>query len=345
MRLAVVNNCVPFVSGGAEHLASALVGKLQEYGHQAILVRIPFRWEPAEKIVEHMLACRLLRLPNVERVIALKFPAYYIPHRGKVLWLLHQFRQAYDLWATPFQGLPDDERGREIRQRIIQADNTYLREVQKIFTNSPVTSERLKKFNDLDSEVLWPPLASSTQFFCEGYGDFILCLGRITASKRQRLAVEAMRFVTTPVRLVVAGQFEDPAEHACVMRLIKEHRLEDRVELIPRFISEDEKARLLSRALACAYLPYDEDSYGYVTLEAYYSSKPVLTCSDSGGITLVVRNGETGIICEPDARLLAQAMDSLFLDRRQTEKMGQAGHALVQSWNISWDNVIARLTA
>jgi glycosyltransferase involved in cell wall biosynthesis len=344
MRLAVVNNCVPFVSGGAEHLASALVGKLQEYGHEAILVRIPFRWEPPEKIVEHMLACRFLRLPNVERVIALKFPAYYIPHRGKVLWLLHQFRQAYDLWGTPFQGLPNDERGREIRRTIIQADNTYLREVEKIFTNSPVTSERLKKFNDLDSEVLWPPLASNTQFFCEGYGDYILCLGRITASKRQRLAVEAMRFVTTSVRLVVAGQFEDSAEHTYVTRLISEYGLEDRVQLIPRFISEEEKARLLSRALACAYLPYDEDSYGYVTLEAYYSSKPVLTCSDSGGITLVVRNGATGIICEPDARQIAQSMDNFFLDRSQTEKMGKAGHALVQSWNISWDNVIARLT-
>lgn len=344
MRLAVVNNCVPFVSGGAEHLASALVSKLQEYGHEAILVRVPFRWEPPEKILEHMLACRFLRLPNVDRVIALKFPAYYIPHHDKVLWLLHQFRQAYDLWGTPFQGLPDNERGRAIRQVIIEGDNTYLREVRKIFTNSPVTSERLKKFNDLDSEVLWPPLPCDTQFYCKEYGDFILCLGRITASKRQRLAVEAMRFVTSPVRLVVAGQFEDPAEHAHLTRLISEYELEDRVELIPRYISEREKAELLSRALACSYLPYDEDSYGYVTLEAYYSCKPVLTCTDSGGITLVVRDGVTGFICEPDARRIARSMDALFLDRNKARQMGEEGYSLVKSWNIGWDNVVARLT-
>src|SRR4051794_39882965 len=106
MKVAVVNNCVPFVNGGAEHLADALTSKLSEFGHQAILIRIPFSWEPPQKILECMLACRMLRMPNVDRVIALKFPAYYLPHPNKVLWLLHQFRQAYDLWNTEFQGIP-----------------------------------------------------------------------------------------------------------------------------------------------------------------------------------------------------------------------------------------------
>ena len=54
----------------------SLTSKLIERGHQAILFRFPFRWEPADKIVESMLASRLLCLPNVDRAIALKFPAY-----------------------------------------------------------------------------------------------------------------------------------------------------------------------------------------------------------------------------------------------------------------------------
>ena len=61
MKIAVLNNCVPFLRGGAEHLADALVSKLAEYGHQAMLVRVPFRWDPPDKIVDHMLACRLMR--------------------------------------------------------------------------------------------------------------------------------------------------------------------------------------------------------------------------------------------------------------------------------------------
>jgi len=67
--------------------------------------RIPFRWDPPEKILESILACRLMRLPNVDRVIAFKFPAYFLPHDNKILWLVHQFRQAYDLWGTPYQGM------------------------------------------------------------------------------------------------------------------------------------------------------------------------------------------------------------------------------------------------
>src|SRR5438309_11524786 len=105
MKIAVVNNCVPFLRVGAEYLPDATVRKLNEFGHEAVLVRIPFTWDPPERIAENMLACRLLRLPNVERVVAFKFPAYFVPHENKVLWLLHQFRQAYDLWGTEHQYL------------------------------------------------------------------------------------------------------------------------------------------------------------------------------------------------------------------------------------------------
>jgi glycosyltransferase involved in cell wall biosynthesis len=344
VKLAVLNNCVAFVAGGAEHLAGALTQKLREYGHEAVLIRVPFRWEPPTKIIESMLACRLLRLPNVDRAVALKFPAYLVPHPEKMLWLLHQFRQAYDLWGTRFQGLPDTPEGRRIRDAIVEADTRYLRQVRKIYTNSQVTSDRLKRFNGIESEVLFPPLADTSQFFCSGYGDYILYLGRITASKRQHLAIEAMRHVTTVVRLVIAGQHEAPADLAQIETLIAQHGLARRVEVVPRFISEEEKVALLSKALACAYLPYDEDSYGYVTLEAYYSRKPMITCSDSGGVCTMVKDGVTGHVVPPDPRAVAAAMDSLYRDRAAARRMGEAGLELVRSLQISWDRVIEAFT-
>jgi len=344
MKLAVLNNCVPFISGGAEHLAEALTWKLREYGHEATLFRIPFRWEPPAKIIESMLACRLLRLPNVDRVIALKFPAYLVPHSHKTLWLLHQFRQAYDLWGTPFQSIPDSAEGRQIRQVILETDNRYLREARKIFTNSQVTSDRLKRYNGIESEVLFPPLADSRHFYCADYGDYIFFPGRITASKRQLLAVEAMKYVKTDVRLVIAGQHEAAADLAQIEAVIRQNRLARRVEVIPRFISEQEKADLFSRALACAYLPYDEDSYGYVTLEAYHARKPVITCTDSGGVAMLVKHGETGFAIPPEPPAIAAAMDALFEDRQAARRMGEAGIELLRSLKIGWDWVIEALT-
>jgi glycosyltransferase involved in cell wall biosynthesis len=345
MKIAVVNNWVPFLRGGAEHLADALTQKLREFGHEAILVRIPFRWEPPSKILESMLACRLMRLPNVERVVALKFPAFYIPHDDKLLWLLHQFRQAYDLWGTEFASLPDTPDGRQIRDCIFQSDTFYLNQARRIYTNSAVTSGRLKIFNGIESEVLLPPLLETGHLVCRQYGDYIFYPGRRVAAKRQWLIAESMRYVRTAVRLVIAGRAEDPAEFDKIAGIIRTYNLADRVHLIDRFISEAEKAELFGSCLACTYAPYDEDSYGYVTLESYYASKPVITCSDSGGITSLVKEGVTGLVLEPNPKAIAAALDQLFLDRKLAARLGEAGKQLAVSLNISWDNVIRHLTA
>lgn len=345
MKIAVVNNAVPFVQGGAEHLAKALSAKLCEYGHQALLVRIPFRWEPPSKILEHMLACRLMRIRGVDRVIAFKFPAFYVPHEDKVLWLLHQFRQAYDLWGTALQGLPDSPEGREIRDCILNADNSYLAEVKRIFTNSDITSGRLKKFNGLSSQVLHPPLLNDQQFSCSEYGDYIFAPGRINGAKRQRLLVESMQHCRSPVRLIVAGKAESKEDAEAIRATIHERGLQDRVEFIERFITEDEKVEWHSRALGCAYIPYDEDSYGYVTLESFLSRKPVITCVDSGGIHELVKDHATGRVVESNANALAGAMDELYENKAGARRMGEAGYDLAHTLDISWDRVIRVLTA
>lgn len=344
MRVAVINNCVPFLRGGAEHLAEALTSKLIEYGHEALLVRVPFRWDPPGKILDHMLACRLMRIPEVDRIVALKFPAYYVPHPDKVVWLLHQFRQAYDLWGTDLQGLPDTDEGRNIRDSIIQADTCYLSEARAIFTNSEVTANRLKTFNNLEARVLYPPLLSNTHFHCKDYGDYLFAPGRVNSAKRQHLLVEAVRYCKSNVRLIIAGSEEGELDGGRIDSLIASHNVADRVLFVNRFITENEKADWFSRALGCAYIPYDEDSYGYVTLESYLSNKPVITCTDSGGIKALVKDGATGYVAPPNPAALADAMDRLFNDKPCARRMGEAGNELVKSLRISWDTVVEMLT-
>jgi glycosyltransferase involved in cell wall biosynthesis len=98
------------------------------------------------------------------------------------------------------------------------------------------------------------------------------------------------------------------------------------------------------QALGCAYIPYDEDSYGYVTLESYLSRKPVITCTDSGGTDALVKDGVTGCLVASEPRALATAMDSLYADRQRARRMGEDGFDLVQALRINWDNVIEKLT-
>lgn len=344
MKVAVVNNAVPFLRGGAEHLADALVAHLCRRGHRAVAVGIPFRWDSADAVLESAFACFSLRIPDVDRVIALKFPAYYVPHDDKVVWLLHQFRQAYDFWGTPFQDIPDTPSGRTVRDAIRSADTNVLRPL-RIYTNSHVTSERLRTYNGLASTVLYPPLLDDAHFTCEEYGDYLFYPSRINGTKRQLLAIEAMAHVRTGVRLVIAGAVEAPPDENEIRALIERLGVADSVTFLPGFLDEAEKARLFARALGCVYIPYDEDSYGYVTLEAYASRKPVVTATDSGGTSIVVRHGQTGFVTDPRPAALAEAYDALYADRARARHMGEAGDALVRGLQITWDHVVDTLVA
>jgi glycosyltransferase involved in cell wall biosynthesis len=339
MRIAIVNNQAPFVRGGAELLAEWLQQKLEEYGHQAEVVRLPFQWNPSERIIDHMLAARLVRLTNVDRVVAFKFPAYYVPHDDKVLWLLHQFRQAYDLWGTPFQGIPNTSAGHKIREAIMGADRLHLPKAKHIYTNSRIVGHRLRLYSEIDSEPLYPPLLDSSPYRCEEYGNYFFFPSRINAVKRQYVAVEAMAQLSSATKLIIAGPPDTPGDLGQLMDVVHEHGLESRVEVIPRWISDEEKLALLAGARGVIYTPLGEDSYGYVTLEAFHALKPVITLRDSDGTLELVRDRHNGRVAV-GVQELAQAIDELAEDQALAERWGQAAQETISELEISWDRVV-----
>ena len=263
-----------------------------------------------------MLIHRALRLVNVDRVIALKFPAYLVPHAHKTLWLLHQFRQAYDLGEAG-QGLGDEGREGEIKRAIRAADDLAFAETRKVFTNSPVTRDRLARYSGVEGEVLYPPLNDAALFTGAEPQGYVFAGGRVAPGKRQHLLVEAMAQVRAPGRLLIAGPPESEAYADRLRALVAEHVLEDRVELRFGFHPREDVARWANEASACAYLPFDEDSLGYVTMEAFAAGKPVLTTTDSGGLLEMVGEA-TGEVAAPTQDALAAALDRLLADPGRT---------------------------
>lgn len=345
MRLAVVNTQVPFVRGGAEQLAGWLVDNLREHGHNADLVNLPYRWHPAQKLLEHALVARLTRIADVDRVIGFKFPSYYVPHDNKVLWVLHQFRAAYDLWGTEFQVLGDTTEAPYLRRAIVEADNQLLREVRRVYVISQTTGRRMHKFNGIEPTVLYPPLGDDRAYYSEDPGDYVFFPSRINPIKRQYLAVEAMRYVTSDVRLVIAGGADiRGTDLETVSNRIAELKLHGRVELLPGWLPEQRKLELLARCLGVLFIPFDED-YGYVTLEGFLASKPVITCSDSGGPLELVEDGVSGWVADPDPRSIAEAIDRLAADRSRAVRMGRNGPERIRDLGINWDHVVEELTA
>src|SRR5205823_36139 len=122
--------------------------------------------------------------------------------------------------------------------------------------------------------------------------------------------------VKSPVRLVLLGAGTDPAYVDSLRRLIADSGESGRVSFTNEWVTEADKVAHLGDALGVAYLPVDEDSYGYPTLEAAHSCKAVLTTSDSGGVLEFVQDGVNGLVCEPTAKSVASAMDRLYRDRK-----------------------------
>ncbi len=344
MKIALVNNWSPFAYGGAELLVEELRKKLIDYGHKAIVVKIPFINSAWRNIPDYILSSRLNYYYDVDRVIAFKFPAYLVNHPNKIIWLLHQFRQAYDLWESPYQDVTSSYEVSAIRNLVINADNNFFKEAKKIYTNSKVVSGRLKKYNGFNSEVLYPPLIDSDKYNCREYGDYIFYPSRITRGKRQHLAIEAMKYTKSKVRLIIAGNSESNLYFNSLKKLVSDNNLSEKVKIIHRWISLKEKVNLFSSSLGTAYLPYYEDSYGYVTMESYQAKKPVVTLSDSGGTSILVKKNKTGYIVNPEPKLLAEKFDQLYNSKKKAIDLGTAGYYHMQSLKITWDNVIKKLT-
>jgi len=347
MKVLVITSGVPFIRGGAEILAENLCQALCAAGHQAELILIPFKHYPPSSIPGHMLACRLLDLTEscgtrIDRVIGLKFPAYLIPHPNKVIWLLHQHRSAYELWDHPIGGdlihYPD---GPVIRDAIRQADRELIPDARAIYTLSENVTNRLRRFCGIGGTPLYNPPAHAELFHKGPAGDYLFFPSRITVVKRQWLVIEALAKCREKVVVRFAGDADGPRELALCNDAIRQHKVEGRAEMLG-LVSEEQKRELYANSLGVVFPPVDED-YGYITLEAMLASKPVITCTDSGGPLEFVRHHQTGLVARPDPESLAQAMDTLWADRHCAAAMGEAGRARYADLHISWENVVEKL--
>ena len=157
---------------------------------------IPFKWYPRARVLTQALLWRLTDLEEadgrpIDLVIATKFPSYAIRHPNKVVWLVHQFRQAYELDGTPLgQFGPGPVRPRHATGGP-PSRRRALGEARKLFAISQNVANRLRENNGLEAEVLRPP-PQELDYHCDEYGDFVLSVGRLDRAKRVDLLVEGL---------------------------------------------------------------------------------------------------------------------------------------------------------
>ena len=195
MRIAVLRPQVPFARGGAEIFTDRLVDELRARGHEADLVSVPFKWYPGARVLTQAFLWRMLDLEEadgqpIDVVVATKFPSYLVRHRDKRVWLVHQFRQAYELDGTPLGQFGDSPEDRALRRKVQALDRVALGEASRLFATSRNVAGRLEASTGLTAEVL-PHPPQPLEYRCEGYGDFVLSVNRLDRAKRIDLLIEA----------------------------------------------------------------------------------------------------------------------------------------------------------
>ncbi len=342
-RVAVVTSDVPFVTGGHLIVAESTVSALREWGYEADLVLTPqnrFGYQ-----FRAYLATRLTDLgedgrgQEIHQVISFRFPSYAIKHACHVCWLNHRLREYYDLWDMLSSQLSFRGRVKEsLRRRILHALDTYLlkHNVTKLFAQSKTIQERLKKWGNIPSEVLYPP-PPRRDYRTDSYQNFIFSISRLHKLKRIDLLIDAFNHVRNKeMKAVIIG--EGPEEHDLAEK-VKANKLEKRVFLLGK---TDEKTVMdhYARCRAVFFAPLRED-YGLVTGESFASRKLVVTTEDSGGPAELVRDGETGYILEANPRRIAEKLDELAEEKDKAEAMGEKAFDFISAF--SWEKTVEKL--
>ena len=341
MRIVIATVQDLYTQGGAEYLVSNLQQALRTEKHEVEVVRLPFVWGSHDELLRQAYQWRLMDLNHTgaELVITTKFPSFYVRAQRKVAWIFHQHRPLYDAFGNAdfSHFAPSNKEDVALKKTITAWDTAYLSESEQLFTISKTVSQRLKRFNGLDSTPLFHPPPSAESLRPGPYGDYILLPSRLVANKRPWLLIDALAKCTTPVRGILIGKGdlrEELLQRAAALGIA------DRLEL-RGFVSEEERIELFANARAVFYPPFDED-LGYVTHEAFLAHKPIITMSDSGGPLEFIEHGRSGIIASTveDAAL---AFDRYFSDTDLAAAHGAAGRAAYDRIVTPWPEVCRRL--
>lgn len=324
-------------------MARELVRALGEAGHDAALHVTPQNRFGQQGSAYLAAWCTDVGLAHesrpIDQVISLRYPAYAVRHERHVCWLNHRMREYYDLWDQFSAHLSLKNKVKEgIRRRMLHAVDGYLltRNVSRLFVISETVQARLSTWGGLRSEVLHvPPPARA--YRCDGYGDYLFAVSRLAPLKRFDLLLRALAEpIAVGIRCVIAGE---GGALDSLLKLRRQLDLDDRVQFVGR-LEDEGLVTHLARCRGVVFPPFNED-YGIVTVEAFASGKPVITCTDSGGPAELVRDGETGFVAEPTPESLASAMRRLVDDRLLATRLGEAGASIAA--RMTWPDAVRKL--
>ncbi len=155
------------------------------------------------------------------------------------------------------------------------------------------------------------------------------CIGSMEVRKGHTNLIEALAALAADhlpnIYLLLVG--DGPEEHQ-IRRMVKDLELENRVGFFP-FTAEPE---LAFEQVDITVLPSVSKEGLPNVLQESLAMKVPIVASDLGGVSEVVLDGKTGLLVKPgDVAELVRAINTLWSNQVNYQKMGADGHRLVAS--------------
>ena len=168
-----------------------------------------------------------------------------------------------------------------ILNRIRIWDRLAADRVDQFIANSKIVQQRIKKYYNRDSDIIYPPVETKRFQINPKVGNYYLMGGRLVSYKRFDLGVMAFNRLGIPLKIFGVG----PAYH----KLKKIAR--SNIEFLGR-VSEEEKAKLFSEAIA--FINPQVEDFGIVMIESMVFGRPVIAYKKGGAEEIVIPN-QTGV--------------------------------------------------
>lgn len=323
--------------GGAEHLYEGLIEAFRREGWAADEVPIVFDETTFESILDGYRAAGRLNLLAYDLVVSTKAPTYGVWHPNHACWLVHTIRVFYDRFAEGVESPPNWLLNQQ--KRIHEMDNRLLsRPGVRRFSIGRTVSRRLENFLGLDARVIHPPVHQQDFRSAEPKRSvepkpYLLSVGRLHRWKRVDLVIRAFKQMRSDCELWIVGEGDQYGDLLHLASSTPGIRFLGRV-------SKKELLDLYAKATVVAFTPVEED-YGYVTIEAFLSGKPVVTLTDSGEAAEIVRESNGGLVSDPVVGSLARALDRLVDAPSLARQLAENG----KKWasQLNWSNVLKAL--
>jgi glycosyltransferase involved in cell wall biosynthesis len=208
-----------------------------------------------------------------------------------------------------------------------------VRKAERVFTPSRFSADKIMALYGLPAEKIEvapnglfaedvPPLSPRTSA-----PPVVLCIARLYKRKGVDLLLRAWPEIISKVPGAILKIAGDGLEAKNLRRLATELGIEKTALFLGDVSSRDKIAALYAEAsIFC--LPTLHETFGIVFIEAMAAGLPVVAVNDSA-VPEVVRDGEDGLLVQPEPGRIAHSVVSLLNDGALREKMGRAGRERV----------------